>query len=143
MAFRCVEQMKIDLFDSPPRQEQKSTARAEGRSLPFSEDEEKGTFCSLLLSPRDVLDLCQTPRTRYEILEDLDPNFTPPESEAESPQKGNKKDFKTPASRAFGRDLTELAKKCPERCVGDDPGAVELRFIVHPVLRVTEMRGVG
>jgi ATP-dependent Clp protease ATP-binding subunit ClpC len=41
----------------------------------------------------------------------LDPNFTPPESEAESPQEGNKKDVKTPALRAFGRDLTELAKK--------------------------------
>ena len=29
-----------------------------GRSLPFSEDGEK-VLCSLLLSPRDVLDLCQ------------------------------------------------------------------------------------
>jgi ATP-dependent Clp protease ATP-binding subunit ClpC len=44
-------------------------------------------------------------------LKELDPNFTPPESEAESPQEGNKKDVKTPALRAFGRDLTELAKK--------------------------------
>jgi ATP-dependent Clp protease ATP-binding subunit ClpA len=41
----------------------------------------------------------------------LDPDFTPPESEAESPQEGDKKDVKTPALRAFGRDLTELAKK--------------------------------
>ena len=41
----------------------------------------------------------------------MDPNFTPPESEAESPQEGDKKDVKTPALRAFGRDLTELAKK--------------------------------
>src|SRR5215468_5277928 len=49
--------------------------------------------------------------TRNEILKELDPNFTPPESEAESPQEGNKKDVKTPALRAFGRDLTELAKK--------------------------------
>ncbi len=52
-------------------------------------------------------------RTRNEILKELDPNFTPPESE----QEGNgetttgKKDVKTPALRAFGRDLTELAKK--------------------------------
>jgi ATP-dependent Clp protease ATP-binding subunit ClpC len=38
----------------------------------------------------------------------LDPNFTPPESEAESPQEGN---VKTPALRMFGHDLTELAKK--------------------------------
>jgi ATP-dependent Clp protease ATP-binding subunit ClpC len=50
-------------------------------------------------------------RTRNEILKELDPNFTPPESEAESPQAGDKKDVKTPALRAFGRDLTELAKK--------------------------------
>src|ERR1700741_1328637 len=50
-------------------------------------------------------------QTRQEILKELDPNFTPPESEAEPPQEGNKKDVKTPALRAFGRDLTELAKK--------------------------------
>jgi ATP-dependent Clp protease ATP-binding subunit ClpC len=57
-------------------------------------------------------------RTRNEILKELDPNFTPPESEQdpgasggpaqESKQKG---DVKTPALRAFGRDLTELARK--------------------------------
>jgi ATP-dependent Clp protease ATP-binding subunit ClpC len=50
-------------------------------------------------------------RTRSEILKELDPNFTPPESEAESPQEGDKKEVKTPALRAFGRDLTDLAKK--------------------------------
>src|SRR3982075_1071059 len=50
-------------------------------------------------------------RTRNEILGELDPNFAPPESEAESLQEGDKKDVKTPALRAFGRDLTELAKK--------------------------------
>jgi ATP-dependent Clp protease ATP-binding subunit ClpC len=50
-------------------------------------------------------------RTRNEILKVLDPNFAPPESEAESPQEGNKRDVNTPALRAFGRDLTELAKK--------------------------------
>src|SRR5215469_3946683 len=50
-------------------------------------------------------------RTRNEILKELDPNFAPPESEAESLQEGDKKDVKTPALRAFGRDLTELAKK--------------------------------
>jgi ATP-dependent Clp protease ATP-binding subunit ClpC len=50
-------------------------------------------------------------RTRNEILKELDPNFTPPENEVESPQVGDKKDVKTPALRAFGRDLTELAKK--------------------------------
>src|ERR1700737_1972536 len=50
-------------------------------------------------------------RTRNEILKELNPNFTPFESEAESPQEGDKKDVKTPALRAFGRDLTALAKK--------------------------------
>jgi KaiC/GvpD/RAD55 family RecA-like ATPase len=50
-------------------------------------------------------------RTRNEILKELDPSFAPPESEAESPQEGDKKDVKTPALRAFGRDLTELAKR--------------------------------
>ena len=42
-----------------PSQVQKSTTRSEGRALPFSEDGEKGVICSLLLSPRTVLDLCQ------------------------------------------------------------------------------------
>ena len=50
-------------------------------------------------------------QVRNEILKALDSNFTPPESEAESPQEGSKKDVNTPALRMFGRDLTELAKK--------------------------------
>src|SRR5712675_447136 len=51
-------------------------------------------------------------RTRNESLKELDPNFTPSESEQESPEaSGAKKDIKTPALRAFGRDLTELARK--------------------------------
>jgi ATP-dependent Clp protease ATP-binding subunit ClpC len=54
-------------------------------------------------------------RTRNEILKELDPNFTPPEGEQDAPQEqqasGSKKDGKTPALRAFGRDLTELARK--------------------------------
>jgi ATP-dependent Clp protease ATP-binding subunit ClpC len=53
-------------------------------------------------------------RTRNEILKELDPNFTPPDGESDAPQEntgGSKKDVKTPALRAFGRDLTELAKK--------------------------------
>ena len=53
-------------------------------------------------------------RTRNEILKELDPNFTPSESEPE-PQAQEvaaaKKDAKTPALKAFGRDLTELARK--------------------------------
>src|SRR6187549_1119400 len=51
-------------------------------------------------------------RTRNEILKELDPNFTPPESEQEGGEPtAGKKDVKTPALRAFGRDLTDLAKK--------------------------------
>src|SRR6266478_6663567 len=49
-------------------------------------------------------------RTRNEILKELDPNFTPSESEQEGVEPA-KKDVKTPALRAFGRDLTELARK--------------------------------
>ena len=48
-------------------------------------------------------------RTRNEILKELDPNFTPSESDQEG--EPAKKDIKTPALRAFGRDLTELARK--------------------------------
>jgi ATP-dependent Clp protease ATP-binding subunit ClpC len=54
-------------------------------------------------------------RTRNEILRELDPNFTPAEGEQEQqPESGvakGGKEIKTPALRAFGRDLTELAKK--------------------------------
>ena len=50
-------------------------------------------------------------RTRNEILKELDPNFTPSESEQEGGGEPTKKDVKTPALRAFGRDLTDLAKK--------------------------------
>jgi ATP-dependent Clp protease ATP-binding subunit ClpC len=57
-------------------------------------------------------------RTRNEILKELDPNFAPPDNEQEPQQEapsgsspGSKKDGKTPALRAFGRDLTEMAKK--------------------------------
>jgi ATP-dependent Clp protease ATP-binding subunit ClpC len=49
-------------------------------------------------------------RTKNEIQKELDPNFTPTESE-EGGIEPSKKDVKTPALRAFGRDLTELAKK--------------------------------
>ena len=49
-------------------------------------------------------------RTRNEILKELDPNFTPAESDQESGEP-TRKDVKTPALRAFGRDITELARK--------------------------------
>ena len=55
-------------------------------------------------------------RCRNEILSELDPNFTgePEETSAGGATAGapeDKKDAKTPALKAFGRDLTELAKK--------------------------------
>ena len=68
-------------------------------------------------------------RTRNEVLKELDPNFAAGESEGEEsgeslsqggPGSGGpqgeggpagKRDVKTPALKAFGRDLTEMAKK--------------------------------
>ncbi len=57
-------------------------------------------------------------RARNEILKELDPQYAAPEQEQpDIPQENqgqggsNKKDMKTPALKAFGRDLTELAKK--------------------------------
>jgi ATP-dependent Clp protease ATP-binding subunit ClpC len=60
-------------------------------------------------------------QTRQEILKELDPNFaaqeesasaTPGEGPAEKPAPGEKKgEVKTPALKAFGRDLTEIARK--------------------------------
>ena len=51
--------------------------------------------------------------TRNEILKELDPNFIPGQREPETatPKDGSKQEAKTPALNAFGRDLTELAKK--------------------------------
>ncbi len=51
-------------------------------------------------------------RTRNEILRELDPNFTPGEEEDGdlAGEPSGRKD-RTPALRAFGRDLTELAQK--------------------------------
>jgi ATP-dependent Clp protease ATP-binding subunit ClpC len=57
-------------------------------------------------------------QTRQEILKELDPNFSnqeeqpPGEGSAEKPAPAEKKgDVKTPALKAFGRDLTEIARK--------------------------------
>lgn len=62
-------------------------------------------------------------RTRNEVLRELDPNFTPSEEgeegeegmEAEEATAGgngpSRKEAKTPALKAFGRDLTEMARK--------------------------------
>ena len=57
--------------------------------------------------------------TRQEILKELDPNFTSQEEGGEpaaagsaAPEKAEKKgEVKTPALKAFGRDLTEIARK--------------------------------
>jgi len=52
-------------------------------------------------------------QTRQEILKELDPNFASEEEEGAEPagKKGDRKDNKTPALKAFGRDLTEIATK--------------------------------
>ncbi len=54
-------------------------------------------------------------QTRQEILRELDPNFVGGEEDLEEADEGDppkgKKGTKTPALRAFGRDLTEVAKK--------------------------------
>ena len=58
-------------------------------------------------------------QTRQEILKELDPSFAMSDEEIEeeeegeetAPTKGGKKGNKTPALRAFGRDLTEIARK--------------------------------
>jgi ATP-dependent Clp protease ATP-binding subunit ClpC len=54
-------------------------------------------------------------QTRQEILKELDPNFTSQEEQpaSEAPEKAPEKkgEVKTPALKAFGRDLTEIARK--------------------------------
>lgn len=52
-------------------------------------------------------------RARQEILRELNPNFNPDEEDQEAAGigGGGRSDSKTPALRAFGRDLTELANK--------------------------------
>src|SRR4051812_2325613 len=53
-------------------------------------------------------------QTRQEILKELDPNFAAQEEGAESsekPAQEKKGEIKTPALKAFGRDLTEIARK--------------------------------
>ena len=56
-------------------------------------------------------------QTRQEILKELDPNFAAQEegatgeSSSEKPATEKKGEIKTPALKAFGRDLTEIARK--------------------------------
>src|SRR5919199_794850 len=92
-------------------------------------------------------------RTRNEILKELDPNFTPPEAESEGgePTGSGKKDVKTPALRAFGRDLTELAKNgilfIDELHTivgaGSAEGAMDASNIIKPALSRGELQCVG
>lgn len=84
-------------------------------------------------------------RCRNEILSELDPNFSgePEEASAGAPTAGSpdeKKESKTPALKAFGRDLTELAKK------GDLDPVVgrkdEIRRVVQILCRRTKSNPV-
>jgi len=55
-------------------------------------------------------------QTRQEILRELDPNFASQQDESggepmEKPAAGRKAEVKTPALKAFGRDLTEIARR--------------------------------
>ena len=79
-------------------------------------------------------------RTRNEILSELDPQFSGEAEESMAPGRSaggeEKKDQKTPALKAFGRDLTELAQK------GDlDPVVgrqAEIRRVIQILCRRTK-----
>lgn len=79
-------------------------------------------------------------RCRNEILAELDPNFSGETEEATAGGKSGgseeKKDSKTPALKAFGRDLTELAKKGElDPVIGR---AEEIRRVVQILCRRTK-----
>lgn len=78
-------------------------------------------------------------RCRNEILAELDPNFSGEPEEATAGAKSgpeDKKDSKTPALKAFGRDLTELAKQGElDPVVGR---AEEIRRVVQILCRRTK-----
>src|ERR1700734_2855050 len=86
-------------------------------------------------------------RTRNEILRELDPQFSggsegsSEEAAAGSPQRpgaqaDEKKEIKTPALKAFGRDLTELARKGEmDPVVGRKP---EIRRVIQILCRRTK-----
>jgi len=86
-------------------------------------------------------------RTRQEILRELDPQFSgdtgAEEAQASAPQSGmaagpeeSKKEVKTPALKAFGRDLTELANKGElDPVVGRKP---EIRRVIQILCRRTK-----
>ncbi|MGB0344067.1 MAG: Clp protease N-terminal domain-containing protein, partial [Coraliomargarita sp.] len=77
-------------------------------------------------------------RCRSEILAELDPNFSgdPEETASAGSAPDDKKDAKTPALKAFGRDLTELARNG-----GMDPVVgrkEEIRRVVQILCRRTK-----
>ncbi|MDK1046382.1 MAG: ATP-dependent Clp protease ATP-binding subunit, partial [Anaerolineales bacterium] len=77
-------------------------------------------------------------RARAEVLRELDPNFEAPDDEmpAESEVAVKPKKLKTPALKAFGRDLVEIAKKG-----GLDPvigRADEIRRVIQILCRRTK-----
>src|SRR5258708_4122744 len=109
-----------------------------------------------------------TARTRNEILKELDPNFTPHESEAESPQERSNKDGKTPALRAFVVGGTKCRGQFEERIkavmdeirrsknvilfidelhtivgAGAAEGAMDASNIIKPALSRGELQCVG
>ena len=78
-------------------------------------------------------------RCRNEILAELDPNFIPEKEEAVAGgnhPKEDKKEVKTPALKAFGRDLTELARKSElDPVIGRED---EIRRVVQILCRRTK-----
>ncbi len=78
-------------------------------------------------------------RARSEVLRELDPNFEPPEDEAQpagSGQAQSGKKVKTPALKAFGRDLVEIAKKGDlDPVIGRDE---EIKRVVQILCRRTK-----
>ncbi len=79
-------------------------------------------------------------RTRNEILRELDPQFSGETEEAIASPRGqsgeDKKETKTPALKAFGRDLTELAKNGElDPVIGRKP---EIRRVIQILCRRTK-----
>jgi ATP-dependent Clp protease ATP-binding subunit ClpC len=84
-------------------------------------------------------------QTRQEILKELDPNFNAQEEQASQPESGSgpsekapekKGEVKTPALKAFGRDLTEIARKGEmDPVIGRQP---EIERVVQILCRRTK-----
>ena len=71
-------------------------------------------------------------QTRQEVLRELDPNFTAQEEAGEPAEKlaEKKGEVKTPALKAFGRNLTELARK------GELDPVIGRNLTRHPVYEI-------